>query len=114
MAIKSKNAQDRRINSRVIARLDCTITYEKNSYEAVIVDLSLKSAMLSSKFGPPTGSEITITLQTPHLKNSVLLRGKVLRGAPVMSEHGPMNRYAVRFGRTPPDLIVLLNKLIAL
>jgi hypothetical protein len=114
MSIKSKDAQDRRINSRVIARLDCTITYEKTSHEAVIVDLSLKSAMVSSKFRPPAGSIITIALQTPHLKNTLLLRGKVLRGAPIMSEHGPMNRYAVRFGHTPLDLIVLLNKLIAL
>ncbi len=113
MGLSGKETQDRRSNSRVIARMDCTIACGDGIYEGVIVDLSIKGALVSSKFPAPAGSEISITLRTPLLKEPLSLTGNVLRTSRIMSEHEPMNRIAVRFGRTPLDLVVLVNKLVA-
>jgi hypothetical protein len=113
MVINDREMQNRRINSRVIAHLDCRITHGGASYDAVIVDLSQKGALMASKFLPPTGSEISIILQTQLLKNTLILSGTVLREIQIRPEDGPLCRFAVQFGHTPLDLIILLNKLLA-
>jgi len=76
-----------------------------------MVDISLKGALISSKFLPPKQGHVTITLQTPHLKKPLILPGEVTRGDWTMSEHGKMGRFAIRFSHTPLDLIGLINKL---
>ncbi len=99
------------MNSRVIALLKCQFTFEETTHEAVIVDISLKGALISSKFLPPQQGHITITLQTPRLKKALILPGEVIRGDWTMSEHGRVGRFAIRFSHMPLDLIGLINKL---
>jgi hypothetical protein len=113
MDIKSRVTQDRRVISRVLARLNCGLTCEGVSHEGVIVDLSLKGAFLSSRWLPPQGSNVASTLQTPLLKKILILEGKVLRGHWIMSDHGKMSRFGIRFSHTPLDLIELINKLLS-
>jgi hypothetical protein len=112
MVINGRETQNRRINARIIAHLNCRITYGGASYDAVTVDLSQRGALMASKFLPPTGSEISIILQTKLLENMLTLSGTVLREIPIRPEDGPLCRFAVQFGHTPLDLIILLNKLL--
>jgi hypothetical protein len=113
MVMNGSEIQNRRTNSRIIVHLDCRITHGGASYDAVIVDLSQKGALMASKFLPPTGSEISIILQTQLLKNTLILNGTVLREIQIRSEEGLLCRFAVQFGHTPLDLIILLNKLLS-
>ncbi|RPJ13510.1 MAG: PilZ domain-containing protein, partial [Desulfobacteraceae bacterium] len=109
---RSRVFRDQRENSRIIALLDCRFIHNNLAYDAVIVDLSQKGAKLSSKFMPPAGSEIVTTIRSNQLENELKLYGKVLRGARVMTDHGNMGRFVVRFHNTPLDLISLLGKLL--
>jgi hypothetical protein len=111
IAIKSRVAQDRRMLSRVPARLNCRFTYEGVSREAVIIDLSLNGAYLASKFLPPTDSCVIITLKTPPSKNALTLEGKVIRGGSTISDHGSLSRFGIRFSHQSLELIGLLNSL---
>jgi hypothetical protein len=110
--IKSRVTQDRRGISRVVARLDCMFTCDGVSHEAVMVDLSLKGAFLSSRWLPPPGSKITATLQTPLLARTLKLEGEVMRGDWIMSDHGKLGRFGIRFSHTSLELIELINKLM--
>jgi hypothetical protein len=111
--IKNRVTQDRRVISRVAARLNCTFKSEGVSHDGVIVDLSLRGAFLSSKWLPPQGGNVVITLQTPLLKKTLILEGKVMRGDWTMSDHGQLGRFGIRFSHTSLDLIELINRLSA-
>ncbi len=113
MAIRSRATQDRRGISRVIARMDCQFVHEGVSRDAVIVDFSLKGAFLSSKYLPPKGAHVTVTVQPPHVKKALVLEGKVIRGNQGMSEYGEMGRFGIQFSHSSLDLIELINKLIS-
>ncbi len=111
MNIRSRVEQDRRKTSRVMARLACHFTHAGISHEAVIVDLSLKGAYLSSKFLPPNNSPITVSLEPPSVKKEIKFSGSVIRGTWAMSEHGKLGRFGVRFGATHLDLMMLITSL---
>ena len=97
--------------SRVPARLNCRFNYEGVSHEAVIIDLSLNGAFLASKFMPPTGSLVAMTVKIPQLKNALTLEAKVIRGTSTSSDHGSLSRFAIRFDHQSLELIGLLNTL---
>lgn len=84
---------------------------KEETYDAVIVDLTQKGALLSSDFLPPTGENISITIPPKLLKKELLLSGKVTRGTMVMTDQGQKGRFVVHFGQYPLDLISLLAKL---
>jgi len=111
MDIKSRATQDRRNISRVIARLDCSFISGGVSHEAVIVDLSLKGAFLSSNFLPPNGSTITVEIKPPAVKMALSFNCTVLRGTWVMAEQGKRSRFGIRFTASHPDLLILISKL---
>jgi hypothetical protein len=111
MAIRSRVEQDRRGISRVVTRLDCQITFDGVSRDAVIVDLSLRGAFLSSSFLPPKDGAVTITLKSPISKKVLKLEGKVVRGGWGMSDHGQLSRFGVRFSHAPLDLAEIIRKL---
>jgi hypothetical protein len=113
MAIRNRVSQDLRANSRVFACIDSYFTYEKLDYPAVTLDLSQKGAQLSSKFLPPKGSTIELTIRTPETKEQIVLTCTVLRSSRVITDHGPKARIAVRFSQTPLPLIGLLSRLLA-
>ena len=113
MVIRSRATQDRRGISRVIARLDCEFISEGVCYKAVVVDLSLRGALLSSKYLPPKGIHVTVTMQPPHVKKTLTLEGKVIRGGWGMSEHGELGRFGIQFSHSSLDLIELISKLIS-
>jgi hypothetical protein len=99
------------MTSRVIARLDCQLTFDGNSCDAVIVDISLEGALISSKFLPPKNADVTLIVQTPLLKKTLLLEGRVIRGNWGMSDHGKLGRFAIKFSRTSLEVIKLINQL---
>jgi len=111
MTIRSRVEQDRRKTSRVMARLTCHFTLDGVSHEAVIIDMSLKGAYLSSKILPPNNTTITVFVNPPAVKKETKFTGTVIRGAWAMSEHGKLGRFGVRFGATPLDLIGLISTL---
>ncbi len=113
MTIRSRVTQDRRLLSRIPALLPCEFTYDNVTRQAVIVDLSLNGAFLSSKSLPPKDAPITISLFSTHLKKPLLLAGKIARRGWGTSEEGNIGRFGVRFDRVSPELINLLRALIS-
>jgi len=113
IAVNSRITQDRRMISRVPARLNCRFTYEGISREAVIIDLSLNGAYLASKFLPPNGGSVKVTLNIPPSKNVLTLEGKIIRGGSTTSHHGSLSRFGIKFDRQSLDLIGLLTSLAA-
>jgi hypothetical protein len=110
MASKNR-VQDRRGVSRVNTNLSCQFTFEGVNYEAVILDLSLTSVLLSSLFLPPQGGNVIITLQTPLLRNALTLEGKVIRESLGISDYSKHNRFAIRFSHAPSEIIKLISSL---
>ena len=104
-------SQDRRTVSRFIVLLDCHFTYSGTNYSAVIVDVSLTGAMLSSKFMPPVGSDIILTLQPRILERELKLNGRVVRGNWGEATSGKFGRFGIRFENAPIDLVRLITKL---
>jgi hypothetical protein len=109
MGIRSRVTQDKRLNSRVVARLDCRYSFENQTYDGVIVDLSRKGAMLMSPFLPARDKEIFITVSSKSLKYPMTLIGKVLRGTWVATDFGKRGRFAVRFVNIPLDILKLVS-----
>jgi hypothetical protein len=110
-ALASRVTQDRRNLSRVAARLSCLYTYEGVSQPAVLLDLSLRGALLSSKSMPPINETISITLKPPTSEEVLKLEGMVVRGGWGISDHGAVGKFGVRFNRTPPQLLTLIGRL---
>ncbi len=94
--------------SRVPARLNCRFTYEGVSREAVVIDLSLNGAYLASKFLPPKGGCVTVTIRMPSSGNLLALEGAVVRGNSTMSDHGSLGRFGIRFNCRSLELIKLI------
>jgi hypothetical protein len=113
VTMSSRVTQDRRKYMRVIARLDCQFTFNGASYEGVVVDISLKGALLSAKFLPPVNSEITVTFRPPNLSEAFILKSRVLRGNWAMSDHGRVGRFVIVFIDPPLSLIKLINHLLS-
>ena len=109
--MSNRVVQDRRRFSRLSALLDCEFTFKELTHKAVIVDLSLNGALLSSKFLPPKGTTVKILLPSPQLKETLALDGTVVRGGWGMSDHGEKSRFSVQFDSLTPDLIKILNSL---
>jgi len=98
---------------RVIARLDCQFTYNGVSHKGVVVDVSLKGALLSSVFLPPVNSEISIRIETSYLPEPLVLDGRIQRGNWGMTDHGKVGRFGVEFKSPSLALIKLINQLLA-
>ena len=113
MAIQSKVSQDQRFSSRVIAQLDCRMEYNGSIYDAVIVDLSQKGALIMAPPMSSTDENIKITIKSKHLQKELILTGTVLRSTEVMTEQGKRRRFAMSFYESPLDLIILIGKLNA-
>lgn len=113
MALRNRVIHDRRLISRVPARLSCRYIYQGVRREAVMIDLSLNGAYLASKSLPPIGGSVAMVLTTPSLKNALTLEGTVIRGGESMSDHGNLSKFAVRFNQTSVELIKLINQLAA-
>ena len=111
MPIKSRVSKDQRGRSRTVTRLDCRIEFKNAVYDATIIDLSPKGALISSQGKPAIHDEVKINLMTKHLPGELKLTGKVLRISDVMTEYGRRSRLAVLFYECPLDLIVLIGKL---
>ncbi len=99
--------------SRIPALLPCEFTYDKVTRQAVIVDLSLNGAFLSSKSLPPKDAPVTVSIFSTHLRKPLLLDGKIARRGWGTSEEGDIGRFGVRFDRVSPELISLLRALIS-
>jgi hypothetical protein len=112
-AIRGRIAQDRRMISRVNSHLTCQFYLDGVSRKAVVVDISLKGALLSSGFPPSKGACITIILQTPHLEQTLSLEGKVIREGWGLPDHGKMCQFGVLFNHAPLDLFKLIHKMTA-
>jgi hypothetical protein len=110
MTIQSRATQDRRSLSRVISRLDCQFTYEGVSHKAVMVDFSLKGALLSAKFMPPVGSTISVTVLSPISKKNLVFSATVIRGSWVSTDHGKSGRFGIRFDFSNAEFIALIAK----
>ena len=110
MALRSYATQDLRNLSRVVVLLDCQFTHEGVTHKAVIVDISIKGALLSAAFLPPNGSIITVTLNSPVTRKKLVFDGTVLRGTWVMTHDGKRGRLGIRISYAPVDLIALISK----
>jgi len=111
MPVQSRVSQDRRNSSRLIAQLDCSLKHKKTDYDAVIVDLSSKGALVSASCVPAVNDEVGVAIKSNHLKRDLNLTGRVLRSTDAMTEYGMKGRFVVRFHESPLDLILLIGKI---
>jgi hypothetical protein len=111
MTIQTRVSQDRRNVSRVMSRLDCHFTFEGKRHEAVIINLSMKGAFVSSPFLPSNGSNIMVEIRQPGVKKDLIFDGTVTRGTLVNSDHGMLGRFGIRVGNAPIGLLALISKL---
>ncbi|MBN1569019.1 MAG: PilZ domain-containing protein [Acidobacteria bacterium] len=111
MTIQTRVSQDRRNASRIMSRLECNFTFEGKQHKAMILDLSMKGAFLSSAFMPPNGSHIIVEIQQPGAKKDLIFNGTVIRGNWGHSEHGRRGRFGIRFPDAPIGLLALISKL---
>jgi len=111
VAVTSRVLKDRRNISRISTRFSCHFTHEGVSREAVVINLSLNGAQLSSKFMPPLGASVALILKPPALSEPLKLEGKVIRGAWGISDHGAIGKFGVRFNPSSASLINLINML---
>jgi hypothetical protein len=112
LSMPNRVTQDRRSLSRMTALMQCTFTYDGVSHEAVVVNLSMGGAFLSSRFLPPKGASVEVTLQSRHLKHTLTLEARVVRGGWGTSERGELGRFGIQFIRLAPELIVVLRALV--
>ena len=110
MVIRTFLVQDRRSASRVRAHLDCRFTHEGRIRVASVKDLSLRGASICSVFMPQKGSHVSLALNTPILKETLVLEGKVVRTAEPSSGPGQEQEFAVHFDHSSVALIQLINK----
>jgi hypothetical protein len=110
VTVAGRAVQDRRI-SRISTQFTCHFTYEGVSREAVVLNISLTGALLSSKFMPPIGADVGLTLKPTASKETLKAEGKVIRGGWGISDHGVVGKFGVRFSRTPPQLLTVVTKL---
>ncbi len=103
--------QDRRGMSRVPARLKCEIIFEQVTYPAVLVDISLGGAFLTSKFLPPVNSIIQVCVHSGYLRKPLTVKAMVVRGVWAMTHDGKTGRFGVRFHDSSLELIHLVNGL---
>ncbi len=111
VAITSRVLRDQRRISRVPTNFRCHFKYEGNSREATVIDLSINGALLSSRFMPPIGSQVSVSLKPPASKDVIEMDAKVIRGGWGFSEHGAIGKFGVRFAHASPQLIALIPKL---
>jgi len=111
VTIRNRVLQDSRRVSRIGTRLNCRLTEGANEFDAVVLNLSIGGAYLSSKHLPPTGSTVKIALQSPALKKDIILEGYVVRGTWAMSDHGKLGRFGIRFSYTSLDLVRVISSL---
>jgi hypothetical protein len=111
MTTQTHVIQDRRSTSRLMARLDCHFTFERIRYNAVVINLSLKGAFLSSAFMPPIGSSMLVQIREPGAKKSLVFDSTVIHVTRDNSNHGRLGGFGVRFGNAPAGLFSLINKL---
>ncbi len=112
MSVGKKIIQDRRRVSRIPAQLACAFTHEGATRPATITDLSLGGAFLTSKFLPPKGSAVTISIEARQQEKPFTLVGTVVHGLWGMSKQGEVSRFGVRFSGPTHGLIGLIQGLI--
>ncbi len=113
MTVHSRISKDRRSSSRVVELLDCYFRCGDSTYSAVILNLSQKGALLSSRFEVTKGKTVEITIHSEHLNRKLMLNGIVERSNRDWTECSQLKRFVVRFSHTPLDLLNLLGKLYA-
>jgi hypothetical protein len=111
VVIRSRAIQDKRKTSRITTYIDCRFEFSGKEYDAVILEISLKSAYLSSAYLPPLGRKITIVINVADMAKPLVLTGKVLRSGTIMSERNRLERFSVAFDSAPLDLIKLISKM---
>jgi hypothetical protein len=109
--IRSRAMQDRRKISRITTYINCRFEFSGKEYDAVILELSLKGAYVSSVFQPPLGRRITIVINEADMAKPLVLNGKVLRSGTIISEHNRLERFSVTFDTASLDLTKLISKL---
>ena len=111
MQLNSRYTQDRRHTSRIPAMLKCEFNFDQTTHQAVMLNVSLTGAFLSSKCLPPDKSAISIFINSKHLQKTLTINGVVVRGNWVMSGDRKLGRFGVRFQDIPLGLISLLKGL---
>lgn len=94
-----------------MALLDCHFTVGRTRYNAVVINLSMKGAFLSSPFLPPNGTSLTVEIQHASAKKALVFDGTVIRGTWVNSDHGRLGRFGITFGNAPIGLLALISQL---
>jgi hypothetical protein len=110
---RGNKVHDPRRISRLQTNIDCQFDFRGAHYKALIMDLSLKGAFLSSSFQPPIGGSIVVTIKSAHLSQPLIFEGKVKRGSGDLWTHGSGGQFGIELSSPPLDLAQLINTLIS-
>ena len=103
----------RRKDVRVPTQIDCRYKIDGEEYEARILNLSQKGALMYSAIIPVLNSNITIVVEAVNMGvPPMTLQGIVTRNA-VSSGEGEEGQFVVEFEKTPPELDTLIHVLHA-
>jgi len=102
----------RRKDVRVPTQIDCRYRIDDEEYEARILNLSQKGALMYSAILPALDSRITIIIEAVNMGvPPVALQGIVTRNA--VSDDGEEGQFVVEFEKSPPELDTLIRVLQA-
>jgi hypothetical protein len=111
MALPKCPIQEYRESLRIGLNLDCRYTFGGIEYKAFIKDISLTGALLLSDFMPPWGSDISIKIETSHLKLPLILGSKIVRRDLNCADGDTAGAFAVAFNHSSPGLLQLIDEL---
>jgi hypothetical protein len=104
--------RDKRRLSRLPALLGCEFEFDQRWHQAIIVDMSLNSVLLSAELRPPNESTVTLLLRSSELAQPLVLEGLVVRKGEGTPEVDDPSTFAVRFEDFPPELLKIVRSLI--
>jgi hypothetical protein len=93
--------------------LDCCFEYEGKKHDAVIIDISLNGAYLSSRFLPPSGRIVRVVVKVPGAGTPIVLEGPVTRISRGMTEYGITSRFGMEFPSPPLQLSEVISALVS-
>ena len=114
MVTQSRPIPHRRAAPRINVDLGCQFIVNETEHKALIKNISTVGALLWSGFMPPPTADVSIKIGTSLLKLPIILQGKIVRRSRVNTERGPIGAFAVKFSRSSPALMALINKLVSL
>ncbi len=114
MSKRGRDTPDQRSNFRIPTNLPCEIRSGGITGTAVLLNISLSGALISSRLTLPNGYPVLISIKLPELKEAVPLQGYAVHVTPDASDWQKEKYWCgVRFHNLPGEFLKFFNLLAA-